>query len=138
VVPTDGPDGLRVFDLFQSSTSIIRGFKANGIGPYDPVNNEHLGGTTYINGTAEAQFPLPVIPANFGMKGAIFADGATLFGNDLQSGLVGTDMQWRASIGAGIIWASPFGPLRVNYAYPIVKESTDDVQEFSFGVSTRF
>lgn len=138
VAPTDGPDGLRVFDLFQNSTNIIRGFKANGIGPYDPVNDEHLGGTTYINGTAEAQFPLPVIPENFGMKGALFADAATLFGNDLQSGLVGTDMQWRASIGAGIIWASPFGPLRVNYAYPIVKESTDDVQEFSFGVSTRF
>lgn len=138
VVPTNGNGGLQIFDLFQNSTSIIRGFEANGIGPYDAVNKEHLGGTTYINGTAEAQFPLPVVPSNFGLKGAFFADAATLYGNDLQSGLVSTDLQWRASVGAGIIWASPFGPLRINYAYPIVKESTDSVQEFSFGVSTRF
>jgi outer membrane protein insertion porin family len=135
---TDGSNGLTAFDLFQNSTSIIRGFESNGIGPYDPVNDEHLGGMTYLNATAEAQFPLPAIPSNFGIKGAVFADTATLYGNDLQSGLVGTDMQWRASVGAGIIWASPFGPLRVNYAYPIVKEPTDKVQEFSFGVSTRF
>jgi outer membrane protein insertion porin family len=31
-------------------------------------------------------------------------------------------MDWRASIGAGITWASPFGPLRVYYAEPVVKE----------------
>ena len=34
--------------------------------------------------------------------------------------------------------ASPFGPLRINYAHPLLKESTDEVQEFNFGVSTRF
>ena len=50
----------------------------------------------------------------------------------------GDDMQWRASVGAGLIWASPFGPLRVDYAVPVVKEDFDEVQEFSFGVSTRF
>ena len=47
-------------------------------------------------------------------------------------------MEWRASVGAGLIWASPFGPLRVDYAFPVVKEDTDEVQEFNFGISTRF
>ena len=49
-----------------------------------------------------------------------------------------TSMEWRASVGAGLIWASPFGPLRVDYAVPVVKEDTDEVQEFNFGMSTRF
>mgnify|MGYP003580729396 CR=1 FL=1 len=43
----------------------------------------------------------------------------------------------RASVGVGLIWASPFGPLRVDYAHPIVKEDSDQVQEFNFGLSTR-
>ena len=50
----------------------------------------------------------------------------------------GDGMEWRASVGAGLIWASPFGPLRVDYAVPVVKEDTDEVQEFNFGMSTRF
>jgi outer membrane protein insertion porin family len=36
------------------------------------------------------------------------------------------------------MWASPFGPLRIDYAVPVAKESTDKVQEFNFGMSTRF
>nr|MCU0830130.1 outer membrane protein assembly factor BamA [Rhizobiaceae bacterium] len=138
-------DGLRSFDLFRSSTSIIRGFDSNGIGPFDPADpanlsagGTHVGGTTYFKATAEAQFPLPFLPENLGLRGAVFADAATLYGNDLSAGLVSTDMELRASVGVGISWASPFGPLRFDYAIPVQKEATDKVREFSFGVSTRF
>jgi UDP-3-O-[3-hydroxymyristoyl] glucosamine N-acyltransferase len=41
-------------------------------------------------------------------------------------------MEWRASIGAGITWASPFGPLRVYYAEPVAKESYDETKKFGF------
>ena len=44
----------------------------------------------------------------------------------------------RASVGASILWASPFGPLRVDYAIPIQDEPFDDIEEFNFGVSTAF
>ncbi|EBV3600143.1 hypothetical protein DOI34_26645, partial [Salmonella enterica subsp. enterica serovar Virchow] len=37
-----------------------------------------------------------------------------------------------------LIWDSPFGPLRVDYAHPLVKKKGDQVQEFNFGISTRF
>ncbi|MDV2965315.1 outer membrane protein assembly factor BamA [Nitratireductor aquimarinus] len=131
---------LRVFDHFSSSDRIIRGFDYNGIGPYEPASGggiDHIGGKTYFNASAEAQFPFPVLPESFGLRGAVFADAATLYGSDI-AGAIGTDLQWRASVGAGLIWASPFGPLRVDYAYPILKEDTDDVQNFNFGISTRF
>ena len=67
-------DGLRTFDLFKSSDRIIRGFEFNGIGPYDAVTGEQLGGESYLHASAEAQFPLPVVPESFGLRGAVFAD----------------------------------------------------------------
>jgi outer membrane protein insertion porin family len=36
------------------------------------------------------------------------------------------------------MWASPFGPIRIDYAIPVKKESSDNVQEFNFGIATRF
>jgi outer membrane protein insertion porin family len=87
------------------------------------------------------QFPLPLLSESLGFRGAVFADAATLYGNDVEriAGVIeGTDMEWRASVGASILWASPFGPLRVDYAIPVKKEATDRIQNFNFGVSTRF
>ncbi|RUY33499.1 BamA/TamA family outer membrane protein, partial [Mesorhizobium sp. M7A.F.Ca.CA.002.07.1.1] len=110
-----------------------------GIGPVDPLTGDHLGGTTYFNASAEAQFPLPVVPESFGLRGAVFADAATLYGSKVTSvAQESTDMQLRASVGVGLMWASPFGPIRIDYAIPVKKEARDDVQEFNFGISTRF
>ncbi|MGI6853133.1 outer membrane protein assembly factor BamA [Mesorhizobium sp. 1B3] len=132
---------LRVFDMFKNNDRMIRGFEYNGIGPADILPNgevDQLGGQTYFHGTLEAQFPMPVIPESYGLKGALFADAATLYGNNLQDDLVSTGMEWRASVGASLIWASPFGPLRVDYAVPVMKQDSDQVQNFNFGMSTRF
>ncbi|WEX07044.1 outer membrane protein assembly factor BamA [Chelativorans sp. AA-79] len=140
-----GNEDLRIFDQFNSSDRIIRGFEYNGIGPYELIDpgidddRDYLGGTTYFHATAEAQFPLPIVPESFGLRGAVFADAATLYGSDYTSAAVrGTDMEWRASVGASLIWASPFGPLRVDYAEPVVKEDTDRIRHWNFGISTRF
>jgi outer membrane protein insertion porin family len=137
-----GSGDLRIFDHFQSSDRMIRGFAYGGIGPVDSDDaGDHLGGTTYFNASAEAQFPMPVIPESFGLRGAVFADAATLYGSKVQKDFVDqstVDMQWRASVGVGLMWASPFGPIRIDYAVPVLKEDTDDVQEFNFGISTRF
>ncbi|MCF6101449.1 outer membrane protein assembly factor BamA [Mesorhizobium muleiense] len=138
-----GGDGdLRIFDHFQSNDRMIRGFAYGGIGPVDSDDaGDHLGGTTYFNASAEAQFPMPVIPESFGLRGAVFADAATLYGSKIDASLVDqstVDMQWRASVGVGLMWASPFGPIRIDYAIPVLEEDTDDVQEFNFGISSRF
>lgn len=137
-----GNGDLRVFDHFKSNDRMIRGFEYNGIGAISSgTSDDHLGGTTYFNASAEAQFPLPAVPESLGLRGAVFADAATLYGTELASSRVrsGSDsMEWRASVGIGILWDSPFGPLRVDYAVPVKKEKTDDVQELNFGMSTRF
>lgn len=131
----------RPFDLFQGSAKILRGFEASGWGPFDPGSVDHLGGTTYFHGSVEAQFPLPIVPESLGIKGAVFADAATLYGNSLPptgAPLVSTGSALRASVGASLIWNSPFGPLRVDYAIPVEKQPTDQLQQFNFGISSRF
>ena len=44
----------------------------------------------------------------------------------------------RSSVGVGLIWASPFGPLRFDYAVPLTKGPFDRVQQFKFGGGTSF
>ena len=85
--------------------------------------------------------PMPAFPEDFGLRLAAFADAGTLYGNDVNMGgtaAQGTGMSWRASVGAGIMWASPFGNLRVDYAEPIVKEDFDKVQQFRFSMANQF
>lgn len=124
------------FDQFEIGQRRLRGFAFNGIGPRDAQGN-FIGGTSYLNATAEVQFPLPAFPRDLGFKGALFADAATLFGSDV-AGAQNTDVAWRASAGLSLIWQSPFAPLRFNYAWPLLKEDHDDEQRFSFSVSTAF
>ena len=44
----------------------------------------------------------------------------------------------RASIGIGVNWNSPFGPFRIDFAYPLLKQEGDDTKKFSFNVGTQF
>ncbi|HDZ71860.1 MAG TPA: outer membrane protein assembly factor BamA [Aurantimonas coralicida] len=137
-VSTLGGDDLRVFDNFFKGQDVVRGFDYKGIGPRQ--NGVSIGGTNYASASAEATFPLPLISRDYGFRGAVFADAGSLWGSEYEGapGVIGTDAALRASAGVGLIWASPFGPLRVNYAHPFVKEDFDELQEFSFGFSSRF
>lgn len=128
---------VRTVDHFQLGPSRLRGFAPNGIGPAE-ASGARIGGKSYLHATAEAQFPLPAIPRDFGLKASVFADAATLFGHDAPSAVASTSMAWRASAGVGLIWHSPFAPLRFDYAFPINQQPTDKIQKFNFSVSTAF
>ncbi|RWX75602.1 outer membrane protein assembly factor BamA [Neorhizobium lilium] len=135
-------DDLNVFDQFTIGGKQIRGFKNDGIGPRS-VNHDDdaIGGTTYFTASAEMSIPMPGIPEDAGVRAAVFTDAGTLYGNDVNmrgDALQGTSMSWRVSVGAGIMWASPFGNIRVDYAEPIVKEDFDKVQQFRFSMSNQF
>lgn len=136
-------DNLNIFDQFTFGGKQVRGFENNGIGPRMPNGSgkgDAIGGTTYFNASAEVTMPMPAVPEDFGLRLAAFADAGTLYGNEVANtaGVRGTDSAIRASVGAGISWASPFGALRVDYAFPIAKEDYDEVQEFRFSMANQF
>jgi outer membrane protein insertion porin family len=139
VMGTDGD--LNVFDQFTIGGKQIRGFKNDGIGPRTVDHEDPIGGTTYFTASAEVSMPMPGVPEDLGVRAAIFADTGTLYGNDVNmrgDAVQGTGMSWRASVGAGIMWASPFGNIRFDYAEPVVKEDFDEVQQFRFSMSNQF
>ncbi|CAN7302532.1 outer membrane protein assembly factor BamA [Neorhizobium sp. LjRoot104] len=134
-------DNLHVFDQFTIGGRQIRGFENDGIGPRTVDHGDALGGTTYFTASAEMSMPMPAVPEDFGLRAAVFADAGTLYGNDVPLGTStaqGTSMNWRASVGAGIMWASPFGNIRFDYAHPVVKEDFDETQEFRFSMANQF
>jgi outer membrane protein insertion porin family len=143
-----GDKELRMLDHFQMGPNLVRGFAPAGIGPRDlsTINQDPLGGTMYWGATVEAQIPFTFIPKDVGIKGAVFADAGSLwdykgptFWSVTRETLSPTDVNSiRASVGAGIIWNSPFGPLRFDYAVPLLKQGYDRVQEFRFGGGTKF
>ncbi len=144
------PNGnVRMLDNFQMGPNLVRGFAPMGIGPRDVTfgtTNDALGGTKYWGASAELQMPFWFLPKETGLKGAVFADAGSLWGYEgvtqylgQSVNLGGTDtMKVRSSVGVGLIWASPFGPLRFDYAVPINKVTGDRVQEFRFGGGTSF
>jgi outer membrane protein insertion porin family len=140
VLSTTGK-ALNVFDQFFLGSNDIRGFADSGLGPRMRNFDDPIGGTTYFTASAEVTFPLPGVSQDAGFRGGFFMDAGTVYGNDVKikkGTLVGQDMAWRASAGASLIWASPFGPLRVDYAIPFLREDYDIEQRLKFGISTSF
>ncbi|MBC8119190.1 MAG: BamA/TamA family outer membrane protein, partial [Burkholderiaceae bacterium] len=48
------------------------------------------------------------------------------------------DLDLRYSVGIGIAWISPLGPLKLSYAYPLNTQPTDRIQRFQFQIGTGF
>jgi outer membrane protein insertion porin family len=103
-------------------------------------SDDALGGNQFARGSVELAFPIG-LPDEFGVTGHTFTDIGTLSEVDAtpQAGerLV-DDNSIRLSVGAGISWRSPLGPIRVDLAFPILKESYDKKEEFRFSFGTRF
>jgi outer membrane protein insertion porin family len=51
---------------------------------------------------------------------------------------LGNSPKPRLSIGIGVNWTSPFGPLRIDLAKALLKQKGDDTKLFSFNVGTQF
>ncbi|WP_424631195.1 outer membrane protein assembly factor BamA [Bradyrhizobium sp. SYSU BS000235] len=141
---------IRMLDHFQMGPNLVRGFAPLGIGPRDitpGTYNDALGGTKYWGASVEMQMPFWFLPKEIGLKGAVFADagslfdykGSTCWAATAECLTVGADDGLvRTSVGVGLIWQSPFGPLRFDYAIPVTKSKYDQVQEFRFGGGTSF
>ncbi|MGE0627458.1 MAG: outer membrane protein assembly factor BamA, partial [Hyphomicrobiaceae bacterium] len=137
-------ESVRLLDNFYRGGETIRGFATAGIGPRDIIstNKDALGGVNYMATSAELRFPFPFVSQDIGLRGALFADAGSLWGlsgsTGSTPGVVGTSAALRASVGAGLIWDSPLGPLRVDYAQALIKQPFDKTQPLRFGLGPGF
>jgi outer membrane protein insertion porin family len=159
-----GNNEVPLQDRFFKGADSFRGFAIAGVGPRQVGNDgstDAIGGRTYAIGTVEMNFPLGM-PEEWGIEGAVFSDFGTVFNSGVDSVKAGEGdcsygnnrkplnpakakdctvydtSELRASIGAGVIWQSPFGPLRFEAAYPLLKADYDKTEWFRFSVGTRF
>jgi outer membrane protein insertion porin family len=148
-----GGQQVLIQDRFFVGGDNLRGFAPAGIGPRDNVSEDALGGNKYYAGSVTLGVPLG-LPKELGLRGRIFTDFGSLWGND-QKNLLLTPAQLaaqpgglqpqivdisaiRASAGVGVSWASPVGPVRVDLALPLRKESIDKTQFFRVSFGTQF
>jgi outer membrane protein insertion porin family len=132
------------------------------------TSNDAIGGTNYWGASFELQYPFYFLPKDSGFRGAVFVDSGSVWGYKGETTSPSTgeingtvtaippspyvpvsfpcqcgmqfadDAAVRMSAGASLIWDSPFGPLRFDFAYPILKQSYDRTQFFAFGGGTHF
>jgi outer membrane protein insertion porin family len=58
--------------------------------------------------------------------------------NGFQETFIGNSPKPRLSVGVGVNWISPFGPLRIDLAKALLSQDGDDTKLFSFNVGTQF
>jgi outer membrane protein insertion porin family len=140
-----GGQPLPLINGFFGGPQLVRGFAPNGFGPRDitpGTTMDNVGGNVYWTSSAELQAPVPLVPADAQLKMALFSDVGSLWANGASSvsnlnalspsQQIANSRALRASAGASLIWDSPFGPLRVDYAYPFAKQPYDVTQRLQF------
>jgi outer membrane protein insertion porin family len=130
-------EDIRITDAFFLGGASLRGFRTGGVGPRDVATKDSVGGNKYAAGTVEVLFPVG-LPEEYGIKGRVFSDFGTLFDTDTKGATVVDENALRVSAGFGITWQSPFGPLAVDFALPILAKDYDREEFFRFSVGTRF
>lgn len=136
----DGPTLIN--ERFFLGGDTLRGFQYAGIGPRDILssNQDALGGDRFTRGTIDLTTPTP-FPPEIGLKGHIFSDAGTL--GSIPEGpepgaQLENDESLHLSMGVGVTWASPFGPVRLDFAQPILYKTYDKIEHIHFSFGTQF
>ncbi len=143
-----GGDDIRLTDLYYRGGETIRGFDRGGFGPRDLRTDDAIGGKTYWATTAEIRFPFPFIPDDLGserrrLRRRWLAVRRQRPGQEPRTARrtasrSPTTPSVRSSVGASVMWNSPVGPIRMDFAKALTKEDFDKEQFFRFGASTKF
>jgi outer membrane protein insertion porin family len=131
IQPLTGKDVPIYSRFFAGGLNSLRGFKPSSVGPKDPVTGEYLGGDKEVLLNLELIFP---IFEDIKMKGVVFFDTGNVWGHDEQWNF--GDLRY--SIGAGIRWVSPLGPIRVEWGYNLDPRPDENPAEWNFSIGTSF
>tara|TARA_B100001093_G_C26836663_1_gene1018645 strand:+ start:65 stop:2317 length:2253 start_codon:yes stop_codon:yes gene_type:complete len=128
-----GDEHVRISNRLYLPVRKLRGFEAGKIGPID--GGDFVGGN-YL-AAFNAQSELPIFESLETMDFNIFYDAANVWGVDYSSS-INNSSALRSSVGVGVDWYTPIGPLSFSLAQPISKKSTDKTESFRFSLGTTF
>jgi outer membrane protein insertion porin family len=114
--------------FYLGGINTLRGFDAREVGPRDPLTGDYTGGDMESYFNFEWLFPLS---KEAGIKGVAFFDVGNAWDTDYFA-------DWRYSVGGGIRWLSPLGPLRLEWGYNLDPEEWEDRSRLDFMIGRFF
>lgn len=121
-------------NYFVGGLGSVRGYQQSTLGPSDTTNSLYLGGPKKIVMNAELLAPFPGAGNDRTLRLFAFTDVGRAFGEHEKVNLT----ELRSSVGVGLSWISPMGPLRFSYALPMRRQLTDKIQRLQFQIGTSF
>ncbi len=128
---------VAIADRFFLGGNTLRGFASGGAGPRDISSDDSLGGEWVYNGSLQLTFPLG-LPDELRLSGRIFSDFGSVGDVNPSNSSIEDSGSIRATAGAGVGWVSPFGPMNIDFGFPIAKESYDKTETMRINFGTRF
>ncbi len=129
--------GDRPYPVFKNfyggGLGSVRVFQQGSLGVVDPTG-AFVGGTRKANANVQLYFPVPGTGLDKTVRLFTFFDVGNVWGESQSV----TFQSLRASVGVGVSWISPIGPLTLIYGTPVASEPTDRIQPFQFQIGTRF
>lgn len=109
----------------------LRGFRARGLGPIDPITGDPIGGNKLVTTNAEYFFPVPGSPKQgSSMRLSLFIDGGMVYGAN-QAFELG---DIRYSVGFAFNWFTPVFPISLSYGIPLNSRTGDIIENFQFSI----
>lgn len=136
-VITELGEDILLSERFFIGGNDVRGFETSGIGPRDTATDDALGGEWMYAGSLALKFPTG-LPDELGVAGRVFTDFGSSGGLSPTNSTTADEGSLRMGIGAGVTWDSPFGPLGLDLAYPVLKEDFDEKEFIRVNFGTRF
>ena len=114
-------------NFYAGGVDSVRGFEQSSLGPRD-TNGDFIGGNRRIVGNLELLFPMPGVKGDKSVRLSTFVDIGNVFaaGEKIRLG------DLRSSVGFGVSWFSPVGPLKFSLAKPIKQKTDDKIERFQF------
>jgi len=129
--------GGRPFPVFKNffggGLGSVRGFDQGTLGSRD-ITGAFIGGPKKVGFNAEVLAPFPGAGNDRTLRLFGFFDLGNVYGETEKVDLT----KMRASVGVGLSWLSPVGPLRIAYANPVRKFAGDRIQKIQFQIGTSF
>lgn len=127
----------RMFPVFKNFYSgglgSVRGFEQGTLGPHD-VTGALIGGAKKVTLNAELIAPVPGAGNDKSLRLYGFMDVGNVYGENEKLDV----SVLRASVGLGVSWISPVGPLRIAVARPLRKFTGDRIERTQFQIGTTF
>jgi outer membrane protein insertion porin family len=120
-------------NFYGGGLGSVRGFEQSSLGPVD-IEGAYIGGNKRLNLNAELYVPFPGAGNDRTLRLFGYMDAGNVWGEDEKLRL----SELRASVGVGVSWISPVGPLKLSYGKPIKSFDQDKIQTLQFQIGTAF